>query len=92
MATLRWPNKDPDEVLDYGLDWDARLNGDALASVAWSVTPAGLTLSPDTISGTVATVVVSGGTLGESYSILCRATTISSRIMDQTVKLAIRSK
>ena len=89
---IRWPNKDPDEVLDYGLDWSGRLNGDALSSVQWSVTPAGLTLTPDAVSGSICTVIVSGGALGETYSILCRAVTIAGRIMDQTVRLAIRSK
>lgn len=29
--------KDPDEVLDYGLDWTARLVGDTISTSQWIV-------------------------------------------------------
>jgi hypothetical protein len=30
---LTWPKKDPDDILDYAIDWSARLDGDKIASV-----------------------------------------------------------
>jgi hypothetical protein len=35
--SLRWPDKDPDELLDYTVDWSRYLNLDSvtIASVAW---------------------------------------------------------
>ncbi len=31
---LSWPFKDPDEVLDYQIDWTARLAGDTISTRA----------------------------------------------------------
>ena len=38
----RWPAKDPEEILDYALDWTPRLGGDTVAQSQWIV-PTGLT-------------------------------------------------
>ena len=43
---LEWDFKDPDEVLDYRVDWSARLDGDTIASSTWEVL-AGLTKDSD---------------------------------------------
>lgn len=86
-----WPAKDPDETLDYEIDWKARLSGDTIASSEWTV-PDGLTQVSANISGTKAVIWLSGGTLDQSYSILNRIITAGGRTMDQTVLLAIRSK
>ena len=32
---LRWPDKDPDEQLDYTVDWSRYLDTLTIASVAW---------------------------------------------------------
>lgn len=89
--SLTWPAKDPDEVLDYSLDWSARLAGDTISSVTWTV-PAGLTRTSSQISGGTVTAFFSGGTEGETYPIGCRVVTAGGRTMDQTVKLKIKSK
>ena len=44
--SLTWPKKDPDEVLDYSIDWSARLNGDTISSSIWEV-PTGITKNSD---------------------------------------------
>jgi hypothetical protein len=88
---LEWPAKDPDEVLDYAIDWKARLAGDAIASSAWTV-PTGLTENSSSVSGTKTVLWLSGGTLDQSYSILNRITTTGGRTMDQSVTLSVRSK
>lgn len=76
---LTWPKKDPNEVLDYQLDWadedSPRLEeGESFA-------PSGLT-----------TVWLSGGTAGEKCVILNRVTTSEGRTYDQSVNLRIRDK
>jgi hypothetical protein len=35
--SFRWPNKDPDEQLDYSVDWQRFLGTATISSVVWSV-------------------------------------------------------
>ena len=35
--SLIWPNKDPDELLDYSIDWSDIAVGFTINSVVWSV-------------------------------------------------------
>lgn len=35
--SFRWPNKDPDETLDYSVDWSRFLGSATIASSVWSV-------------------------------------------------------
>ena len=89
---MDWPAKDPDEVLDYKLDWSARLaSGDTIASSAW-VVPNGIAQDSATSDDTTATIWLSGGEAGRSYAIQCRVTTAQGRTHDQTVRLPVRTK
>jgi len=89
--TLYWPDKDPDEVLDYQLDWADRLDGDTIATVTWAV-PSPLIKGAESATSTVATVWLSGGTADTIYSIGCRITTAAGRTLDQTVKIRVRQR
>ena len=31
----KWPNKDPDEIADFSVDWSRFLDTDTIASVVW---------------------------------------------------------
>lgn len=88
---LSWPYKDPDEVLDYQLDWMARLAGDTIASSTWIV-PNGITKNSDSKTETTTTIWLSGGTIGASLSITNRIETAGGRTMDQSVSLKIKEK
>ena len=35
--SFRWPNKDPDEQLDYSVDWERFLGSATISSVQWFV-------------------------------------------------------
>ena len=35
--SFRWPSKDPDETLDYSVDWSRFLASATIASVTWAV-------------------------------------------------------
>jgi hypothetical protein len=92
MAFLKWPDKDPDEVLDYNIDWSKRLvTGDTISTSTWFV-PDGLTNEEEDKTTTETTVWLSGGTLAQNYSVLNRVVTVEGRTMDQTVTLKIKTK
>lgn len=87
--TLRWPDKDPADNLDFTIDFSASLGADTIASVAWTI-PAGLTAGAQTNSTTAATVWLSGGTVGSDYAVVCRATTAGGRVIERTAQLYVK--
>ena len=95
-AALRWPDKDPAEVLDYGLDWSDQLAlpepDDTISSATWIV-PAGLVAGAQSVVGRVATIWLSGGTAGASgtdYTLTCRIVTTGGRTLERSVKLLVK--
>lgn len=102
-----WPFKDPDEVLDYDIDWTQRLYSeselaqfdagadvdpvDTIASSTFTL-PVGIVATTSSFSDTATKVWLSGGTEGETYLIQNRLVTAGGRTMDQTVKLKVKSK
>ena len=94
-AKIALPFKDPNEVLDYTLNWAERLVLDTIATSVWS-----FALDPDNLliidseseTTTTTTVWLSGGTVAEVYELTNRITTAGGRTMDQTVKIKIKSK
>ena len=87
----RWPFKDPDEVLDFEVDWTSRIGVDTISTVTWTV-PAGLTKVSQAIAGKVAGVFLSGGTDGQSYNVGCRVVTAGGRTYDETIVLPVRTR
>jgi hypothetical protein len=83
--------KDPNAVLDYSVDWTRWLNGDSIATSDWTVPP-GLTEVTDTHTSTKATVWLSGGSVGQTYTVTNRITTTGGRTDDRSfdVKIAER--
>lgn len=81
-------DKDPDAVLDYTIDWSAWLVSDTIATSDWSV-QAGLTEDSDSNTTTTATVWLSGGAEGESYSVRNRITTAAGRTDDRTITIRV---
>lgn len=90
---LRWPDKDPDEQLDYTVDWSRYLDTLTIASVAWRFVQAdgtessslsasdtfnGLTVNRVTNTDTTATIVLSGGTANIDNKLICEVTTSTS--------------
>lgn len=91
MGLLRWDDKDPDEILDYQLDWSEELDTDTISTSTWIV-PTGLTEETDSNSTTTTTVWLSGGTIGQVYTLTNRITTAGGRTYDQSVRLRVRTK
>jgi hypothetical protein len=88
--TLKWPVKDPDEVLDYQVDWTEKLATDTIATSTWIV-PAGLTKDSDSNTPTKTTIWLSGGTPGEQYGITNRITTTGGRTIEQWLTIRVES-
>ena len=78
--------KDPDAVLDYGIDWGDWLTdvSDTISTSTWTA-PAGITKDSDTHNDTTTTIWLSGGTAGSSYSLVNHITTAGGREDDQTL-------
>lgn len=89
--SLKWPFKDPDEVLDYGIDWTARLAGDTIATSTWIV-PDGIMNVSNSFTATSTEIWLSGGTIGAALKITNRVVTNGGRKMDQSVNISIRAK
>jgi hypothetical protein len=96
IAALRWPDKDPAEVLDYGLDWSDHLAlkdpNDTISSSTWTV-PAGLIAGAQFVIDGVATIWLSGGTAGANgadYTLTCRIVTSGGRTLERSVKLMVK--
>lgn len=101
---LIWPAKDPDETLDFGIDWSDRLGGDlgssgadTIATSEWILGSDSLTKVDEDNDETTTTIVLSGGSLndpvkGTLYYVTNRITTTSGLVMDETVRLRVRTK
>ena len=105
--SFRWPVKDPDETLDYSMDWSRFLDTATISSVTWFVkTPeigktqidAGETLT--TASGSTVTDSIQNisqtntntvATLNLGGGVLNREYTFTCQIVDSTGSTAERS-
>lgn len=80
--------KDSAAVLDYGVDWSAWLGTDTIATSTWTV-PTGLTVDSETETTTLATVWLSGGTTGTTYTLVNRITTAAGRQDERTLTITV---
>lgn len=89
-------SKDPDEVLDFLLDWSARVtDGDTITTSQWimpTATSGGIIKNSDTSTASTTTIWLSGGIDGTSYSIVNRVITAGGRTMDQTCYVKIKAR
>lgn len=80
------PVKDPEAVLDHGMDWSGWLDeNETIASQLVMAAPAGLTISAVTQANGIVSWRVSGGTLGQDYIVTCRITTSIGRVDDRSI-------
>ncbi len=94
---LKWSHKDPNEVLDYRLDWlgtaadpGPMYDSDDIISNSLWVVPDGVASESEDFDDGSTTIWLSGGTAGETYVLLNRITTADGRVFDQSVKLPMK--
>jgi hypothetical protein len=97
-SMLQWPEKDPNEVLDYELDWanpeEPRLEtGETLLTSTWTVVDGDVVIDQDQTTFTpqgLSTLWLSGGTPSTKCVLLNRVTTSKGRTYDKSVVLRVR--
>ena len=124
---FKFPDKDPDEKLDYTVDWSRYLERDNLSivSVVWKIQKADgsfttftennafqndtlVTATTSTVGfvnedaldpeSTTATIILSGGEAGVSYTLLCEITTGNSAktsapiVTNRKIKIKVRER
>lgn len=88
MTPLQWPSKDPDEVLDYEVDWSARLGSDTISTSTWAI-PAGITRDSSSKTSTTTKIWLSGGSANTQYTLTNRIVTTAGRTHDQQISILI---
>ena len=103
---LKWPNKDPDEQLDYSINWKPALGSDTISSIVWKIFDEngtlqtwsnseivnGLQLVSRTNTNTVATIYLGSGTAFTTYKIVCQVTASDQTIREQEVRIRVVEK
>lgn len=89
---LKFPDKDPEAVKDYAINWTAMLAADEIINdSAWTVDPTGeITIGASAILDGVCTVWLSGGTDGFTYALKNHITT--DRGMEDERTVSIKAK
>ena len=104
--SFKWANKDPDEVLDYSVDWSRFLNTATIGSVTWYVDDAsgvktligagqtvdGIQNVSQTFTNTVATINLGLGTLNKEYKFYCRIQDSTGSTAERVIKLRIKEQ
>ena len=87
-----WIQKDPNAVLDYQVDWSAWLGlNETIVTSSWT-TQLGITNDSTSHAGSVATIWLSGGTLGKEYLVSNRIVTSAGRQEVRSFRVAIVSR
>ena len=92
MAVNKWDHS-PNEKWDYHIDWSADLANDEIASSDWTVDDDTITIEasppPTAHTATIATVWVSGGTVGMTYTLTNHIVTEEGREGDGMIYLYV---
>ena len=93
MSTVLLDEKDPDAVVDYGIDWGPEMTPvtDTVISSGW-VGESGITIDTDTFDSTGTRVWLSGGTPCQSYDLINTITTAAGRTLVQTISIRVMDK
>ena len=82
--------KGDDESLEYGIDWTEVLpTGIGIDTSVWTI-PTGLTGANEAQSSTGTTIIISGGTIGETYQVTNVITT--DELPPETLERTLRIK
>ena len=82
---------DPQAQLDYTINWADWLGSDTISTSTWTV-ESGLTEGTNTSTSTTATIWLSGGTAGQTYSVTNRIVTAGGRTDERTITLKVRNR
>lgn len=102
---LKWQDKDPNDVIDYSIDWRSQLGNNTIDNIVWKIYTAGsfvvwtptqvvdgLQYISSTNTNTVATLYLGLGTDFSVYNIICRMTASDATVIEQEVRLRVVEK
>ena len=89
--------KDPNAaLLPFAKDWTAYMQqaGTTIASSSWSAVPAGLTVGASSVDadGFIATVLLSGGSVGVTYTLTNRVVMANGATDDDSMAIDVEEK
>lgn len=82
--------KDPNAVLDYAISWVNWLGASETISSSTWVIDSGITKDSDSSDSTTATVWLSGGEVGATYTVTNRIVTNQNRTNDRSLLITIQ--
>jgi hypothetical protein len=87
--------KDPQDIADTGIDWNANAfltdRATTISTSTWSV-GSGLTIVTDSETTTTTLVRISGGTLGNRYDLVNHVVLANGEEYDRTIRVEIAAK
>lgn len=86
---LNWPSKDPDEVLDYSLNWANALGTDTIQTSSWAISDSSLVENHSTNTSSLTVIWLEDGTLNQTYTVTNTITTAGGRTFQQSVSIRI---
>ena len=85
--------KDPDERLDYKIDWTKLLpSGDTIVASSWETYDPKIVAEDGQFDDTSATIWVRSGEVGAEYLVTNHIETLGGRKEDQSIKVKIKEK
>jgi len=104
--SFKWPSKDPNELLDYSVDWSRWLGATTISTVVWYIDNASgvktVAVSGQSINGlipvsftntnSVSTIYLGAGTNNTEYKISCAITTVAGTAAERVVKIKIKEE
>lgn len=84
--------KDKDAVLDYKWDWAKWLAASETITTSTVTVPVGITKDSSTNTTTTATVWLSGGTVGQEYTVTDRIVTNQGRTDDRSITILVKER
>ena len=91
-------DKDPSAVLDYTLDWSEYTQaGDSVSTATWTTSvisgdAAPLTIGVASVNNDKATVLISGGTAGNIYTVTCAITTTENLVDRRNFRIVVKNR
>ena len=87
-----WPDKDPNDKLDYTIDWSAALTeGDTIVASEWTISEE-LVFSNMSFDTTKTIVWLAEGVEGVKYTLTNKVTTFAGRVIERSVLLKVKSR
>lgn len=86
-----WGSKSPAEVVDRGIDWSRRLKTRTIVTQEW-VAPVELTLTGQTLVGSVTSIRIAGGVDGQNYALQNRVVLNTGETLEAVIYQPVVAK